>query len=445
MKTETILQKLSNRTPVADYIFYAYLVFLVSYLLSMPQRISILGVIRFDFLVALFLIGMLILNSQSSKLVYRLPVARAIFVLFAYIIVTVPIVEWPGSVVKNNLIPYIKAVVFFFFTASFVDTGKRLKIFTYAYLACQTFRVLEPLYLNITTGYWGSATYLGGGQTASRLSGAPTDVINPNGLGFVICIAWTFCHYLLGNLGKTTSKLLYWGLIPLFAYAMVLTMSRSGFVALLVILFIFFIQSNKKFLLILIGGIGVTVAVANMTDVQKQRYLSLSGQEGVQGSESSAGRFRFMGRMAETWMNRPIIGHGLGTSAEAGANYGTDAKIAHSLYLEVLIELGVIGFIFYIVFLRRVYDALKQMQKRIQEIKKHLTKKELEAISFEYELSRAIVTCFWMFLVFSIAYFGFSRSWWYVLAGLTVALYIQASTKALAFENKTNETSDKLT
>src|SRR5690606_42071421 len=56
------------------------------------------------------------------------------------------------------------------FTALTIDTEKRLKWFIAVFVFCQIFRVLEPLYLNITQGYWGSATHLQGDRKSTRLN-----------------------------------------------------------------------------------------------------------------------------------------------------------------------------------------------------------------------------------------------------------------------------------
>src|SRR5690606_9877918 len=129
---------------------------------------------------------------------------------------------------------FIKAIVFLYFMALIVDSDKRLKWALAVFIGCQVFRVLEPLYLNITQGYWGASTYLGGTNFASRLSGAPADVINPTELGFGIATVIPFLHYLLFSRGWF-SKLLYLSLMPALIYALILTMSRGAFLALLVV------------------------------------------------------------------------------------------------------------------------------------------------------------------------------------------------------------------
>lgn len=397
------------QAPESKFFFNLYLLFIVSYLLHFPARVSVLGAIRFDLLIAGVLLIGLLKETHKAKENFAHPITKSLYAILIYVVLTLPFVEWPGSVLKGNLIPFIKALMFFFFTIVFVNSPAKLRKILIVYVACQTVRVLEPLYMNITQGYWGSATHVAGGEFASRLSGSPYDVVNPNGLAFVICIAWAYWHYFVGNSKKFGKKLVYWGIASAFAYAMILTMSRSGLVALAVLGAFIFLASNRKFFIIIILVGGSIFAFSQMTDIQKERVLSIIGSQESSQSKSAQGRIDFMFRMADVWLNRPIVGHGLGTSKEAGANYGEDAKIAHSIYFEVLIELGVVGFYFFVRFLLHVKKAIISIKQQM-----------MEQDEFDRLLAQVLHALLWVYLIFSIAYFGFSRSWWYFIAGIVV-------------------------
>ena len=176
--------------------FLLYLLFIVSWFTHLASRIPMLGVVRFDFILILILsiFAIFLSNDEDEKSSNIIVESKSrsktidnyLKIIIVYSIVTIPFVEWPGSVLHHGLIQFIKAVVFYFFTIKFVTTEKKLKIFMAVFLCIQTFRVLEPLYLHVTTGYWGSAAYMGGAEFMQRLSGAPYDIVNPNGLAFVI-------------------------------------------------------------------------------------------------------------------------------------------------------------------------------------------------------------------------------------------------------------------
>ncbi len=161
------------------------------------------------------------------------PVAKQLWILLGYIIVTLPFVEWPGSAL-HNLENFSKSLCFFFFVVATVDTTRKLKILVTVYTATQAWRVLEPLGMHIQSGYWGSFTSLGNWEYMDRLSGSPYDIINPNGLGFVIIL----CLPLLPLVIKpnTSVKRITLALLVIaMCYALVLSASRSGFLGVVVL------------------------------------------------------------------------------------------------------------------------------------------------------------------------------------------------------------------
>jgi len=401
--------------PVSSFTYLAYLLFVVSFFLHLSARIPAIKALRPDLLLAVVVLMMLLI--ESAKLRNRLsgPCSQIMSVMLIYLVLSLPLVEWPVSVVRDNLSDFVKAVIFFYFTVLIVDTKGRMKFFISVFIICQVIRVLEPLYLNITTGYWGDHTWLRAGEFADRLSGAPSDIINPNGLGFVIATVFPYLHYLWGN-ATWKYKIGYISLVPPLLYALVLTMSRSGFIALTVVAWIIFLKSRHKFFLVIIALSACAVLWANMSDVQRDRYRSLTGTEDVQGAATAKGRFKGMIADLRVGANRPIVGHGLGTSKEAIYNIRGGSKVAHTLYFEVLIEMGMIGFIIYMLFLKSIFNMLKSISGLLSEF----NDKELK---YENDLLMTLNACFWMYIVFSLAQYGVSEYHWYLLAGITTVLW----------------------
>ncbi len=418
--------KLSNSV-VSSFTFVFYLYFIIDYFLRFASRIPGYSSIRPTLLGVLILSGLLFAQRDKFKGRFNDPVFRGFLVLVGYIILSLPLVEWPGSVIRGNWENFLKAVVFLFFTALIIDTEKRLKWFVGVFVFCQVIRVMEPLFLNITQGYWGSATHLQGAEFANRLSGAPADVINPNELGFVIATAIPFLHYLLWPRGWI-SKLLYLVLMPAMLYALILTMSRGGFLALLVVAFFVFRESRHKAGLIALGVIIVIGAFSVMTPIQKDRYLSLIDRD-TAGGASAEGRISGMIGEFKLGLERPIVGHGLGTTSEAKFhNWGT-TKASHNLYGEVLIELGLVGLV---IFLRFLY----LIGRKLFEVRKRFAESGFEDSSYYYRLNKALIAVFWMYAVYSLNYWGLSQYYWYLFGGLVIAFGRQVANSSPA------ETSD---
>jgi len=101
------------QAPGSKFFFNLYLLFIVSYLLHFPARVSVLGAIRFDLLIAGVLFIGLLKETHEAKENFAHPITKSLYAILIYIVLTLPFVEWPGSVLKGNLIPFIKSLMFF--------------------------------------------------------------------------------------------------------------------------------------------------------------------------------------------------------------------------------------------------------------------------------------------------------------------------------------------
>lgn len=410
-----------NDNTVSSFTFVIYILFVFEFFMHFSSRFPAIGLVRptvvFVVLLTLFLI------AQREKLQQRekSDIFVAMNVLIIYLVISLPIVEYPGSVLRENLAVFVKAIVFFYFTALVVDTEKRLIITLKVFIGTQVFRALEPLFLHITTGYWGDRTYAGGGEFAGRLGGAPADVINANELGFVIVTIIPFLHYLLlpkGFLGK----ILYFSLLIPLLYALMLTMSRGSFLALLVIGWMIFKSSKNKLLIIFVACSLAVAGWGQMDDFQKDRYLSLIGQS-EKNSKSSSGRLNGILEEFKLGFERPIVGHGIGTTREMKAHKLGKALASHNMYGQLLIEIGILGFIFFIRYILSIRRGLAR-------IKKSLIDNKTDEL-FYNRLNKVFIAVFFMYALYSINYFGLSQYYWYFFGGLVVALQTIHSKKAI--------------
>jgi len=404
-----------DRSPASSFSFGIFIFFLIDFFLHLSARFPAYGVIRPTLVLVLIISLCLFLQRDKFKGWTKDPVVSALGVLLLYILFSLPLVEWPGSVLKNNLGDFVKAVVFFYFTVLLVDTEKRLKIFFLVFVVCQILRILEPLALNVTQGYWGSSTHLGHGEFSQRLAGAPSDVINPNELGFVIVTVIPFLHYILWS-SNLKGRLLYLVLLPPIMYALILTQSRGAFVALLVIGFFIFKESKRKMMLIIVAVLVAVLGWQVMTDEQKDRYLSLVGKSETSNAASVDGRIQGMLREFSLGLERPIVGHGLGTTPEAKTHILGSRQASHNLYAELLIELGFVGAFIFIAFLVKVY-------RRLLDSSKFLVSRQGENRDFYISLNKALIAVFWMYAAYSFNYWGLSQYYWYLFAGSVVVFH----------------------
>ncbi len=396
-----------------DIGFWLYMLFIISWLDHLTARLPALALIRFDLLIVAILFLLTIFKrEEDSENTISSAIEKSLKLLICYSVATIPLVEWPGSVLRYGIQNFIKAVVFFFFTVAFVRTEKQLKILMAVFLSSQSFRIIEPLYLHITEGYWGSAAGMANWELLKRLSGAPHDVVNPNGLAFIIVtvLPFFFCYSAINKKVFLISIIA----VPLFLWTLILTESRSGFVALLAIAVFFTMKSKKKFLIIIIAIVSSIIVYQNLTPDQKDRYLSIIDSN-TKNAATAEGRYTGVIESFKAGLNRPIFGHGLGTSVETNAHFKGRAQPAHNLYVEVFQELGIIGLIIFSTYIFAIY-------KDIIEANRNRSTDDSENSPFVQATWKALWIFFFTNLLFSLVSYGLSGYEWYFIPGLVMVL-----------------------
>ncbi|TXG78442.1 MAG: hypothetical protein E6R14_12660 [Thermomicrobiales bacterium] len=389
--------------------FNLYLLFVVSWFLHLGARFPVLGAIRFDLLLVA-VIGLILIFNRSGANPVKTGTEKYLKLLIVFCILTIPLVEWPGSVLSRGLEALAKASVFYFFTVAFVDSEQRIKKLVLTFVALQVFRVVEPLYLHVTEGYWGSVASMADWEYLERLSGAPHDVVNPNGLAFVICTALPFLYF-LAPLSRA-HRLAFVMFSPLCIYALVLTGSRTGMLGLAVIAVGFVAKARHKVL----GAVGVVLAVlvgfSMLGSDLQDRYLSMF-VKGTKNEATAEGRIEGVIGSFEVAMRRPLFGHGLGTSQEANWNFAGEDKPAHNLYAEAAQEIGFIGLAILLLLIKSIFVAFHDCRKAYSQGRgKASLKCMVDAMQIWLVLN----------VVFSFASYGLTSYEWYLLGGFSVAL-----------------------
>jgi hypothetical protein len=388
--------------------FALYLTFVASWFLHLPARFEFLAPLRIDLVLVCLLLALCWNAAPEEELAPPDRRTRTLLLAVAvYALVSSPLVEWPGSVIKSGFPQLLKAVVFYYFTVTLVGTTRRLKLLLAVFIACQTFRVLEPVYLHVSDGYWGSRASLDGTEFMDRLSGSPYDVVNPNGLAGIVLTVVPFVHYL--TLRSKAGRIVYAVILPTLLYALTLTGSRSGMIGLGSILMLVWFKSRHKIVLAAVVAIAVSSAIPYLSEDLKDRYLSIYSSD-TRNAQTASERTQFMAADLQVVLRRPVFGHGLGTSSEANANYKGDERPSHNLYVEVAEELGVVGLVIFLVFMAALFRGLFDVAKALRET--------ASPPPFIASLVPAIQVWTGMNLIFSFASYGLCSYEWYFAAGL---------------------------
>jgi len=393
-------------------LFGVFLAFVVSYFLHLPARLPVLGLIRADFLLASVCLWTVILNHGLRDLSEAKP-WQYLRLLLVYIAVTIPFVQWPGSVIKLGIFQFIKGFAFFPLLAGYLSDEKRVRRFLLVFLACQYLRVFEPLYLHVTQGYWGEEAYVSGSVWLERLAGGPYDVIGANGLAYVIVTILCFFPTLYAICRPWILRAALIASLPVLGYTMLLTGSRSGFLATIVWLGLFVVSSKRKILLLIAGVAVAATLMTTLTPLQYDRVVSIWSDE-AQNAGTAEGRMDAVESGLRLALQGPIAGYGLGTSAEAQYNYLGDPHMAHNLFVEALQEVGVVGTMLFCGFLLSIFSLLRQSRTAACDAAGDALQRQA--------LIRGIWLWFLVTLFFALASYGLSSYEWYMLGGLAMVL-----------------------
>ena len=389
--------------------FALYLVFMCSWFLHLPARFPALAGARADLLLVCVIFGLTFAaHDDGERPSEDLRTRKLLWTLVAYAALTIPFTEWPGSVVKLGFPNFFKAFVFFYFTATLVTTPKRLRSLLILFLACQMLRVFEPLYLHVTQGYWGSSASFSSWEAMDRLSGAPEDVVNPNGLASIVVTVVPLLHYLTA--GSVIGRVIYLTTLPPLLWALVLTASRSGMIGLASIFALVWAKSRHKVPLTAIIVAAVWFSLPYLNANLADRYLSIVDSH-TKNAQTVADRYDGWNLNLRVAMRRPLFGYGLGTSKEANWHFGGSDLPAHNLYLEALQELGIFGLILFLMFVSSVLVGLRRAAAALRA--------SASPPPILCRLVPALQVLMGMDLLFSFASYGLSQYDWYLIAGLT--------------------------
>ncbi|MDY6903908.1 MAG: O-antigen ligase family protein [Thermodesulfobacteriota bacterium] len=405
--------------------FNLYLLYILSYFLRFASRWPMLSRLRFDFILVGVLLGLALITAFRLDKPKPSGPSRFLKILFVYMILSLPLVKWPGSVIRFGFEFYLQAFIFFLFTVMFVDNKKKLKITIWFFLCCQLVRIIEPAYLHITEGYWGSLAYsMSSGSLThlNRLSSGPHDVLNPTQFAGLIVTTIPFIYFLLFKSPKKILKLLSLIIVPVSLYVLFLTGARSGVICLLVVLFaIIFNEFDKKinFKMVVLSTVIVSslllVSFSLLPDEFKERYISVIDSNAV-GADTAQGRIKGLkASFLDLFTARFFFGYGLGTSAEANYHLRGSAIRSHSFYVEIIQELGIFGFIIFLKYIQAIFKSLKTAKEHFK-----LNIEENKEDFFLLSLNKAIHAWALMFLVYSIICFGLSSWEWYFFGALAV-------------------------
>jgi O-antigen ligase len=173
---------------------------------------------------------------------------------------------------------------------------------------------------------------------------------DPNLLAFRFAVSTTAAGYLLLQETRRAYKTILVLLLALFATTSLFTGSRGGVLAMIIALAVVVLMSAKGRLVQAILAItGVTLVLATSLPFLPQsiseRYLSMGSEIATGGM---AGRKNVYHESLDSFQRSPMLGVGYLAFETASREHGGEGLAAHNDPLQVIVDLGLVGLIFYL-------------------------------------------------------------------------------------------------
>lgn len=335
------------------------LFFIIEY--GRPQdKLNFIGVIRPAMLLSLLLVFSWFVKRSRVNVMGRQMVVLLIFIVLTAVYIPLAVNNHYAFQTTETLLMYLP---FFFSFIIYVNSFDRLRKFFRLY-------IYMMFYICINVITFGSGEGMGGNFLADE-----------NDYTLYINMMIPFAFYLFLYEKNAVKKIVYASACTLGVVSIIISFSRGGFVGLLCVGFMIWLYSPRKIVTLLLIG-ALTVGFFQFSG---EKYLTEMGT--ITDTEESTSKQRI-----ETWksgwymfLDNPL-GVGGSNFIVRFQEYQTDffsrgmwGRAAHSVWIQLLSELGVFGVLIYGILL--FYNL-----KDIFWLKKFKSSKDKE-ISFAYYLS----------------------------------------------------------
>ncbi len=338
---------------VMRFPFLGFLIYTVIYFLRPGERFEALAPLRIEFSFGILLLLTIIIGDALRGSRFRFPrddISISLLAFIAVLWIDVIFSVW-GQQSLDAMISFIKTFVLYYFVLVMIDTKKRFSI-VYWLVVLLTAAVGLEASIDYFTGDFSFS------QGIMRAYGATSFGEHPNSLALYMATTVPMVIYLMSRYRGAFAKFAGVAIIGVCFLALILTGSRSGLLCLTGTGLVFAWFSHRRliyFAVMVIVGIGTWFA---LPDQYKARYATITSDE---VDESSQGRLDAWMAGVGMFIDHPFTG--VGPKAFAAAYLERDGVwlYSHSLYIELLASLGLLGVVTWSVFLYCLIRRLRTM------------------------------------------------------------------------------------
>ncbi len=248
---------------------------------------------------------------------------------------------------------YVLLLTLVWLICQFADTPKRLKWLMRAFVL--------GIALIVSNMYFG---YLHAGVPVNNwdLVRYTADATDANGFALFCNLGILFSFYLIRRREKTGFELpdfFYWGFIVAAGLAIPMSGSRTGILTGAIVGFVLLGMLKNLTWYARLGLVVSALFVAILVSQLLRSTTVARFSEGF-GSYSFWERYDAWVSGIEAWTETPFLGVGAGSYYEITRVRGPRPMVAHNTFVGVLVESGVIGFVFYYAFWAIIFWRVMQ-------------------------------------------------------------------------------------
>ncbi|HWR83195.1 MAG TPA: O-antigen ligase family protein [Candidatus Deferrimicrobium sp.] len=419
---------LVNVIVVVKYPFWGVLLYLIVFLFRPGEVYPSLAAMRIELVLGAFVLVVTILHQKVKTGKMTLPVDKITLALAAFLIAMFlsSITSYEKTQTLETCKDFLKTLIFYYLIVAIIDTRRKFAAFVIVY-AAMIGKIAVDAY----------RSYIAGGfihtMGVDRLAGTTSAGGDPNSLAATMAISIPLVIAGVIYFKNTFVKV---GLLALSAgmtYLIMITGSRGGLLSFVGVLCGGFLYTRHKLVAIFSVCILAVGLWTILPEQYRTRYETLVDVDDA--NEVSSGRVDIWKAGLKMIVGRPITGVGAGAFQWAAASgsfgYGRFMQ-PHNLVIQILATTGIVGFAAWSVF-------FVNLVRRLRELKGHVLK------SPEHRW----VSVFGKGFVVSLIGLGVAglfghnlyRYNWYMIAGLTVALFSLVSREK---ENAAAETAPEV-
>lgn len=354
--TATLLQSDSaQRTP-----FVLLTIMLALFVLRPWDIIPVLGVVRPMMLITALTITAFFMSRPVVEF-WEVRPAKLLIAFLAMICISVLFSYWQSQSFSIAT-DYMKQIALFVLIVNLVKSLDRLKIFIGVFVAACAYHGIAAV-----------IDFSGGG--GERLTGISEPYFgDPNDLALSLVMVLPLAWWLSTIVQSQWSRLALYGAMLAMIAGIVATQSRGGLLSLIAAIFILIAFQGRQMLgtlaIILTAAIAFSVVVLP-SDVF-ERYRTITE---YQKDESAMTRLAVWTAGITMCADHPLTGVGAGAFESVYGQHYIDRKgagniwrAAHSSYVEIAAELGVIGIILFIAILSWTVMSLLQSRRILDRL-----------------------------------------------------------------------------